>query len=137
MIIFCETNHNIYYSYKHSELPIIIKLTFFPGSFCFLSGTNNQKIRKSSTRIFFKKSHFSRSMSPMCNNIFNVQHFFGDFRCCTLVATGVFEFAIWIKKSLWNLFFIISLWILYDFPGIQYLLNELTSDPLSIWRIDY
>ena len=66
--IFCETYHNIYYSYKHSELPIIIKLTFFPGSFCFLSGTNNQKIRKSSTRIF-SKNHIFPGQCPQCATI--------------------------------------------------------------------
>ena len=29
------------------------------------------------------------TMSPMCNNVPNVQHFFGEFRCCTLGAPGV------------------------------------------------
>ena len=33
--------------------------------------------------------------------------------------------------------FATALWILYDFPGIQYLFREFTSDPLSIWRINY
>ena len=28
--------------------------------------------------------HFFWAMSPMCNNVPNVQHFFGEFRCCTL-----------------------------------------------------
>ena len=40
-------------------------------------------------------------------------------------------------KSFLYKIFIISLWILYDFPGIQYLFREFTSDPLSIWRINY
>ena len=29
----------------------------------------------------------------MCNNVPNVQHFFGEFRCCTLGATGVLSTA--------------------------------------------
>ena len=44
--------------------------------------------------MFFKKSHFSWAMSPMCNNVPNVQHFFGKFRCCTLGALGVSYFTI-------------------------------------------
>ena len=41
--------------------------------------------------IFYQKFHlyFFRAMSPMCNNVPNVQHFLGEFRCCTLVAPGV------------------------------------------------
>ena len=41
--------------------------------------------------IFYQKLHlyFFRAMSPMCNNVPNVQHFFGEFRCCTLGAPGV------------------------------------------------
>ena len=34
-------------------------------------------------------SIFTRAMSSMCNNVTNVQHFFGEFRCCTLGAPGV------------------------------------------------
>ena len=40
--------------------------------------------------MFFEKSHFSWAMSPMYNNVPNVQHFFGEFRCCTLGALGVY-----------------------------------------------
>ena len=37
-------------------------------------------------QFFYQKFHlyFSWAMSPMCNNVPNVQHFFGEFRCCTL-----------------------------------------------------
>ena len=44
--------------------------------------------------FFYQKFHlyFSWAMSPMCNNVPNVQHFFGEFRCCTLGASSVLIF---------------------------------------------
>ena len=50
------------------------------------------KIDKKSL-CFYQKFHlyFFGAMSPMCNNVPNVQHFFGEFRCCTLGAPGVYE----------------------------------------------
>ena len=46
-----------------------------------------------SLTIFYQKIHiyFSWAMSPMCNNVPNVQHFFGEFRCCTLGASSVVD----------------------------------------------
>ena len=43
--------------------------------------------------IFYQKFHlyFVRAMSSMCNNVPNVQHFFGKFRCCTFGAFGVYR----------------------------------------------
>ena len=42
-------------------------------------------------------SIFSWAMSPMCNNVANVQHFFGDLRCCTLGASVVL--GIWLNST--------------------------------------
>ena len=36
-----------------------------------------------------------RVLTPMCHNVPNMQHFFGEFRCCLLGATGVINSYVW------------------------------------------
>ena len=60
-------------------------------------------------------------MSPMCNNVPNVQHFFGEFRCCTLGALGVHyqTSSTSMESILWN--------------GTRAITK--TPPPLTLWRV--